>query len=67
MFILPFNVAPTNGIVILLRLLQPENAPLSILVTLLGIVISVRPVQLENANEPILVILSDIAILVIFV
>ena len=48
----------------LVRLLQPENASLPMLVTLSGMVTLVRPVQPENARTPILVTLSGIVILV---
>ena len=37
---------PTNGIVILSKFPQPENAPSPILVTLVGTIISVNPSQL---------------------
>ena len=37
------------GIVMLVRLLQPENVLLPMLVTLFGIVTLVRPLQLEKA------------------
>ena len=46
--IVPFKLAPTKGNVMLVRLLQPENAPLPMLVTLSGIVMLVRLVQPEN-------------------
>ena len=51
------------GIVILVRLLQPENAPL-MFVTELGIVILVKPLQFENALLPMLVTELGIMILV---
>jgi hypothetical protein len=48
------------GIVMLVSLLQPENAQSPILVTLLGIVTLVSPLQPENALSPILVTLLGI-------
>ena len=41
--------APTKGIVMLSSELQPENAPIPILVTESGIVTEVTPVQLRKA------------------
>ena len=38
-----------DGIVMLVKLLQPENAPTPMLVTLDGIVMLVKPLQLQNA------------------
>ena len=40
---------PTNGMVMLSKPLQPENAPLAMLVTLSGIVMLVSELQPENA------------------
>ena len=48
-FVVPFNVCPTNGIVILVSPVQSRNALLPMLVTLFGIVTLVNPVQPENA------------------
>ena len=48
----------------LVREVQPENAELPILVTLLGMAILVRLVQPENAELPILVTLLEIVVLV---
>ena len=42
-------LAPTNGSVMLVKLLQPEKAYVPMLVTLEGIIMSVKPVQPENA------------------
>ena len=50
--------------VTLVRLLQPENADLPMLVTLAGILILVRLLQKENADLPMLVTLSGISMLV---
>ena len=47
----------------LVREVQPENAELPILVTLLGMAILVRLVQPENAELPILVTLLEIVVL----
>ena len=41
-FSVPFNVAPTNGSIILVKLLQPSNADEPILMTLFGITIRVK-------------------------
>ena len=46
------------------KLVQPQNAYLSILVTLSGISILVKLLHSENAQLPILVTLSGISILV---
>ena len=46
----------------LVREVQPENAELPILVTLLGMAILVRLVQPENAELPILVTLLEIVV-----
>ena len=48
----------------LVKLVQPENAPFPILVTLSGIVMLVKLVQPENAKLPILVTLFGIVMLV---
>ena len=53
-----------SGIVILVKLLQPENTEWPILVTLLGIVTPVKLLQPSNAEEPILVTLLPIVTLV---
>jgi hypothetical protein len=45
----PFKVAPTNGIVILTKLVQPRNASLPMLVTLSGMIILVKLVHIPNA------------------
>ena len=50
----------------LVKLLQPKNAPFPMLVTLSGTVILVRPLQFLNADSPILVTPSSIVILVKF-
>ena len=47
------------GIVMLVKLLQPENAVFSMLVTLFGIVMLIKP-QPENAAVPMLVTPSSI-------
>lgn len=52
------------GIVILAKLLHPENAELPILVILSGIAMLVKLLQSRNAESPILVTLSGIVILV---
>jgi hypothetical protein len=49
--------------VTLVRPVQPLNAELSILVTLLGMFMLVRPVQPENAPLPILVTLLGMVML----
>jgi hypothetical protein len=49
-----------SGIIIEVRLVQPENAPPPILVTLLPIVSDSSAVQPENAQSPILVTLLPI-------
>ena len=46
---------PTNGKVMLVSPLQPENALDPMLVTLDGIVTEVRPLQPSNALDPMLV------------
>ena len=51
------------GRMMLVREVQPENAELPILVTLLGMAILVRLVQPENAELPILVTLLEIVVL----
>ena len=61
--LVPSFVAPTKGIVILSRLVQPSNASEPMLVTLSGIAMLVRLVQPENAEEPMLVTLSPIVML----
>jgi hypothetical protein len=48
-----------SGIVMLVRLVQPENAPSPMLVTLSGITTLVRLVQPENAPSPMLVTRID--------
>lgn len=53
--LVPSLLAPTNGIAIVVKLLQPENALRPILVTLFGIVMLVRLQQLKNTLFPILV------------
>ena len=45
-FVVPFNILPTNGIVMLVKAVQPENAPAPILVTLDGIMTLVKLLQL---------------------
>ena len=49
---------PTNGIVMLSSELQPEKAPLAMLVTLFPMVTDVKPLQPEKASTPMLVTLS---------
>jgi len=51
------NVSLTAGNVILVKLVQPLNAFLPILVTPLGMVKLVKPVQFQNASSPMLVTL----------
>ena len=53
-----------SGIVMLVRLAQPEKVPTPMLVTLLPIVMLVRLAQPEKAPFPMLVTLSGIVILV---
>ena len=48
--------------VMLVRLIQPQNAPFAMLVTLLGISILVRPEQPSNAEKHIVVVPSFMAI-----
>ena len=48
-----------SGIVMLVSLLQPENANSPMLVTLSGIVMLVRLLQPENAKSPMLVTLPS--------
>ena len=56
-----FIEPPTNGSVILSKLLQPENDPASIFVTLLGTVILVRQESPLNIQGVILVMPSGIS------
>ena len=51
----PSLLPPTNGISILVKPLQPLNAELPIVVTLLGIVTLVKLLQPLNAEDPMLV------------
>ena len=57
-------VAPTNGKLMLSRLVQPLNAEEPMLVTLFGIVILVRFIQSRKALAPMLVTLSGIVMLI---
>ena len=52
-----------EGISMLVRRLQPENASLPMLVTLEGISMLVRPLQPENAKLPMLVTPPEITTL----
>ena len=58
------NVWLTDGIVMLVKLVQPKNAIPPIYVTLSGIVMLVKPAQASNALSPICVTLSGIVMLV---
>jgi hypothetical protein len=48
-------VVTPGGIVMLVKPMQPRNAPMPMLVTLEGIVMLVRPIQPLNAASPMLV------------
>ena len=61
LFRLSYTLFPFST-VIKVKLLQPENAELPMLVTLLGMVIEVKLLQPENAEPPILVTLLGMLI-----
>ena len=62
-FFVSFFEAPTKGSVISVKLLQPVNAPLPILVTLSGIFTFFKLSQPLNAETPMLVTESGIVTL----
>ena len=64
MLLLQKSARLVTGIVMLVRLLQSENADPSILVTELGMVTFVRLLHPENAKKPILVTLLGMLMLV---